>query len=393
MSNQVEQPLNTPTFKLAREIPAYRQAKLSGHKYPGAIRNIAPQWSQVNATAPYMSPDEKAQPIKQQPTMRDGVMSNTQTATVKTNSPISQPPIQTENKGASPKHDTNTEQINNQSRRLTQQLRSKEQELLKMRELSSVQSGQMRQLTNQKKTAEAVIQNLKQQLTNLESNNIDEHEINTMKDKIEQKEDETAQLHQEIDRLNKSIVEESKLEDQVTAYRNQIKILLDQQKKLEELVNQGESRLKTLDSQLQTEQKEKGDREGQIRKLERLLEDTITSSLNPPVIKKKIVNAEQGSTLKLPIMTKLPNAISGVVTDKKGQFLPETIVMIKNSNGQNLRALKTNQLGQFVVTTPLPNNKYFIEVSKTGHSFDIVEITLTGGIVPPVQINSYELTT
>ncbi len=92
-------------------------------------------------------------------------------------------------------------------------------------------------------------------------------------------------------------------------------------------------------------------------------------------------------------MTKDANAISGVIVDKAGKFIGDSVVLIKNIAGQNLRALKTNQLGQFVVTTPLPNGKYFIQITKAGHSFDTVEINLVGITVPPVQIQSHELTT
>ncbi len=58
----------------------------------------------------------------------------------------------------------------------------------------------------------------------------------------------------------------------------------------------------------------------------------------------------------------LPNIISGAVTDNQGNILSETSVTIRNTDGFPVRALQTNRLGQFSISTPLPNGKYTLEL-------------------------------
>lgn len=85
-------------------------------------------------------------------------------------------------------------------------------------------------------------------------------------------------------------------------------------------------------------------------------------------------------------LTNQPNIISGRVVDGQGKSLPGVIVVVKNAHGEPKRALKTNKLGQFVVTTPLANGQYSVEVDKKGLSFDIMSVELTGAVAPPLVI-------
>ena len=87
-------------------------------------------------------------------------------------------------------------------------------------------------------------------------------------------------------------------------------------------------------------------------------------------------------------LTTEPNIINGVVTDQQGQFIPGVIVVVKNAQGESKRALKTNKLGQFVVTTPLTNGTYTVEVDKKGLTFDIMKVDLTGEVLAPITIKS-----
>ena len=53
-----------------------------------------------------------------------------------------------------------------------------------------------------------------------------------------------------------------------------------------------------------------------------------------------------------------------------------------------LRALKTNKLGQFAASTPLPNGTYFMEVEdpRDRFVFDRIQISLNGTILPAIEI-------
>jgi len=88
---------------------------------------------------------------------------------------------------------------------------------------------------------------------------------------------------------------------------------------------------------------------------------------------------------KIPPLTTKPNIVSGVV----GDGIPNVLLIIKNSNGEAVRAFKSNKLGQFILTTPLTEGVYTIEVSPindTGLTFDIISVEVKGDVIPPIQI-------
>lgn len=82
---------------------------------------------------------------------------------------------------------------------------------------------------------------------------------------------------------------------------------------------------------------------------------------------------------------KIPNLISGVVRDKEGKLLENIVVIIKDQDGDPVRALKTNRLGQFAISTPLENGDYTIEVSSREKYFDIIKITADGSVLSPLE--------
>lgn len=93
--------------------------------------------------------------------------------------------------------------------------------------------------------------------------------------------------------------------------------------------------------------------------------------------------------IPLPAITIKPNAINGVVVTSSNKLVVDAIVIIKDDRQKPIRALKTNQLGQFWVTTPLENGTYFIETEMDNADFDTVEISLTGGVVHPIKIMAH----
>ncbi len=85
-------------------------------------------------------------------------------------------------------------------------------------------------------------------------------------------------------------------------------------------------------------------------------------------------------------LTDVPNIISGLVLNEKGQPLDNTIIIVKDKTGNSIRALKTNQIGQFIASTPLENGDYYLEFERAGYAFNALEINLYGEIVQPLQI-------
>jgi hypothetical protein len=85
---------------------------------------------------------------------------------------------------------------------------------------------------------------------------------------------------------------------------------------------------------------------------------------------------------------KLPNLIAGIVKNSEGNTLPNTLLIIKNAKNDPVRAIKTNDLGEFVITNPLANGGYKIEVdinNSTGKTFDIIEFEARGEIIKPME--------
>lgn len=99
-----------------------------------------------------------------------------------------------------------------------------------------------------------------------------------------------------------------------------------------------------------------------------------------------------GKSIGLPIAPDVANLIIGIVKDPRGNVLPNILVEIKDKDGNPVRAFKTNGLGQFASATPLLNGVYTILFEDPGgkNKFDTVELTLSGEIIPVIEINSVD---
>lgn len=109
--------------------------------------------------------------------------------------------------------------------------------------------------------------------------------------------------------------------------------------------------------------------------------------IEPETTKVKLVKRKitKGS---MPPLTNTPNVINGVAKDSKGIILPDAIIVVKDAEDNSVRALKTNKLGQFAISTPLPNGIYTVELEKEGYKFDIIQIEVMGEVLPPLEIRS-----
>lgn len=92
---------------------------------------------------------------------------------------------------------------------------------------------------------------------------------------------------------------------------------------------------------------------------------------------------------EIPPMTDKPNMVSGVLKGKTGERLENVILLIKNDRGETVKALKTNKLGNFMTSSPIPNGSYQLEIDKTSSpslSFDIIHFSTNGGLLPSFEI-------
>ncbi len=147
------------------------------------------------------------------------------------------------------------------------------------------------------------------------------------------------------------------------------------------------------------------DYSGQVNKI---LSDLQTLVSQASAIKGKLETVTQPQTIEKPVaavekikivvpakpkqnqlaLTTFPNVLSGVVKDSTGNYLEGAVAVIYDKEGLPVRALKTNKLGQFSGSTPLPNGIYTLELEKDNYTFDVLQIELTGEILPPLMITS-----
>lgn len=87
-------------------------------------------------------------------------------------------------------------------------------------------------------------------------------------------------------------------------------------------------------------------------------------------------------------LTTFPNVINGIITDSGGNYIEGCVAVIYDKEGLPVRALKTNKLGQFTGSTPLPNGTYKLSLEKENLIFDDLQLELGGEVLPPLMIKA-----
>lgn len=109
-------------------------------------------------------------------------------------------------------------------------------------------------------------------------------------------------------------------------------------------------------------------------------------------VKEDEVKAEQGqfnASLPFPNKPSEPNKLVGMVLTPNNELIPGAVVEIRVKNSNDIaRAVKTNALGQFFITTPLKKGEYVVDVEKEGYSFTPFSIKLKDKIVDPIEVRS-----
>lgn len=87
----------------------------------------------------------------------------------------------------------------------------------------------------------------------------------------------------------------------------------------------------------------------------------------------------------IPFVKDTPNIINGYVRGKAGNLIKNAVVIVKDADGSPVRALKTNELGQFAITTAVPNGTYSVETSSLGETFAIISVDVYGSVLEPLD--------
>lgn len=83
-----------------------------------------------------------------------------------------------------------------------------------------------------------------------------------------------------------------------------------------------------------------------------------------------------------------PNVVVGMVFDQIGNIVDQAIVEIIDSQGMPVRAVRTNSIGQFYITTPLKDGHYTVSVEKVGVRFSPEQLHLCNTLLDPLEIRA-----
>lgn len=109
-----------------------------------------------------------------------------------------------------------------------------------------------------------------------------------------------------------------------------------------------------------------------------------------PKIEVKIIQPPKPKITQI-ALTSFPNVLNGIVVDTERNYVEGVVIVINDKDGLPVRALKTNKLGQFTGSTPLPNGTYTIELEKDNMVFDVLQIELKGAVLPPLMISAKQI--
>lgn len=101
-----------------------------------------------------------------------------------------------------------------------------------------------------------------------------------------------------------------------------------------------------------------------------------------------IVPAVFSKDLPFPGPPDKPNLLIGMVHDRQGAIIPGAIVEIIDSSGNTVRAMKSNNLGQFYMSSPLKDGEFTIHSEKEGLQFPIYRFSASGSVLDPVDITA-----
>ncbi len=102
----------------------------------------------------------------------------------------------------------------------------------------------------------------------------------------------------------------------------------------------------------------------------------------------KITQTIFNTDLPFPSTPTQPNKPVGMVLGPNNELLAGAIVEITTTDGVVVRAVKSNSLGQFFITTPLQNGNYIMRVEKDGFNFDQQQLNLNNQILKPIEVRA-----
>jgi hypothetical protein len=192
-------------------------------------------------------------------------------------------------------------------------------------------------------------------------------------------EKEAQLIQQELTQAKQEEVKQQNTATGTVAHEKVVEL----EKELSDILSQKES----LQNQLITLKKE----------LEKQKQQVFSPSIAQAPVQKQTQNVRMvpqglGKSVGLPITPDVPNLLTGIIKDARGNTLPNILVEVKDPDGNPVRAFKTNGLGQFAAATPLSNGTYTLtfEDPQGKQKFDAVELPVNGMIIQPLEVISVD---
>lgn len=83
-----------------------------------------------------------------------------------------------------------------------------------------------------------------------------------------------------------------------------------------------------------------------------------------------------------PNMTAKPNQIAGFVADQNNKVISGAQIFVRTQDGKMERSTKSNIKGKFLISSPLENGEYVLEIQKEGYNFPEYKLELKGERLP-----------
>jgi hypothetical protein len=107
-----------------------------------------------------------------------------------------------------------------------------------------------------------------------------------------------------------------------------------------------------------------------------------------PVQPEVATGAVFNTNLPFPSTPTQPNKLVGMVLSATNELVPGAVIEVRDERGEVVRVVKSNALGQFFVTTPLPKGNYSVMVEAPDMSFPPISLTINNTILRPMEIRS-----
>lgn len=112
-----------------------------------------------------------------------------------------------------------------------------------------------------------------------------------------------------------------------------------------------------------------------------------TPGVNASTATEEVVKSQ---SLPFPNPPKQPNVLAGMVLDATGKLLDNAIIEVRTEQGVPVRAIKSNKLGQFFTSSPLPTGTYQMVIEKAGYRFEPYRLTVQNTVISPLEIRAMQ---